>query len=84
VYAYSSAARLLSRLTVSREYDNCDYSGAADEQRWHAIGRVREAILLVAHVYWEEQPNGEEAIRIISAREANSRERRSYLEQAVE
>lgn len=54
------------------------------EQRWHAIDGVRKAVLLVVHVYLEEEPNGEEAIRIISAREANPRERRIYLEQATE
>jgi uncharacterized DUF497 family protein len=51
------------------------------EQRWHGIGAVRKAVLLVAHVYREEEPNGEEVIRIISAREADPRERRIYLEQ---
>jgi uncharacterized protein len=54
------------------------------EQRWHAIGAVRKAVLLVVHVYREENPNGEEVIRIVSAREADSRERRVYLEQALE
>ena len=38
------------------------------EQRWHAIGAVRKAVLLVVHVYREENQNGEEVIRIISAR----------------
>jgi uncharacterized DUF497 family protein len=67
------------------------------EQRWHAIGAVRKSVLLVVHVYLqeddkeEESPNGdnnnndeseEEIIRIISAREADPRERRIYLEQA--
>jgi uncharacterized DUF497 family protein len=52
------------------------------ELRWHAIGAVRKAVLLVAHVYREEDQNGEEIIRIISAREADPRERRIYLEQA--
>ena len=54
------------------------------EQRWHAIGSVLElpAVLLVVHVYREDKPNGEEIIRIISAREANERERRVYLDQA--
>ena len=52
------------------------------EQRWHGIGAVRKAVLLVVHVYLEENPNGEEVIRIISAREADPRERRVYLEQA--
>jgi uncharacterized protein len=55
------------------------------EQRWHGIGAVGKAVLLVVHVYREENPNGEEeeeVIRIISAREADPRERRIYLEQA--
>jgi uncharacterized protein len=51
------------------------------EQRWHGIGAVRKAVLLVVHVYREENPNGEEIIRSISAREADPRERRIYLEQ---
>jgi uncharacterized DUF497 family protein len=52
------------------------------EQRWHGIGAVRKAVLLVVHVYREESANGEEIIRIVSAREADPRERRIYLEQA--
>ena len=53
-----------------------------EEQRWHAIGAVSKLVLLVVHVYRQEESNGEETIRIISAREANTRERRIYLEQA--
>jgi uncharacterized protein len=53
------------------------------EQRWHAIGSALGAVLLVVHVYSVEDPNDEEEnIRIISAREANKRERRIYLQQA--
>jgi len=29
------------------------------EQRWHGLGAVREAVLLVVHLYREENPNGE-------------------------
>ena len=59
-----------------------------DEQRWHAIGRVQieagvGAVLLVVHVYREDY-RGEEIIRIISAREANKRERRIYLQKTSE
>jgi uncharacterized protein len=53
------------------------------EQRWHAIGGVSGAVLLVVHVYREDK-YGEEIIRIISAREANQRERRIYVQQAAE
>jgi uncharacterized DUF497 family protein len=53
------------------------------EQRWHAIGAVEKAVLLVVHVYRMETEHGEEeTIRIISAREANKRERRIYIQQA--
>ena len=52
------------------------------ESRWHAIGAVSEAILLVVHVYWEND-DGEEIIRIISARQANQRERGIYFQQAA-
>src|SRR5713226_8426941 len=56
----------------------------AGEQRWHAIGAVEGAVLLVVHVYRMEEENGEEeTIRIISAREANERERRIYVQQAA-
>lgn len=54
------------------------------EQRWHAIGAVSGALLLVAHVYREDKIYGEEIIRIIPAREANQRERRIYIQQGAE
>ena len=54
------------------------------EQRWHAIGAVASALLLVIHTYDEDSEDGEEIIRIISAREANQRERRIYFQQASE
>src|SRR5215831_5761525 len=54
------------------------------EQRWHAIGRVEGlAIYTVVHVYREGKPDDEEIIRIVSAREADQRERRRYLQQAA-
>ena len=57
----------------------------AGEQRWLAIGAVQGALLLVVHVYRMEDENGEEeTIRIISAREANQRERRIYVQQTAE
>jgi uncharacterized DUF497 family protein len=41
-------------------------------------------VLLVVHAYRMENDNGEEEIiRIISAREANQRERRVYLRQSA-
>lgn len=50
------------------------------EPRWQAIGRVAEQVLLlVAHAY--EEDDGEETIRIISARRATTEEREAYLRQ---
>ena len=54
------------------------------ERRWHVIGAVSAALLLVVHEYREDNVNGEEIIRIISAREANRRERRIYIQQAAQ
>ena len=46
---------------------------------------VEGAVLLVVHAYRMDNKNGEEeTIRIISAREANKRERRIYVQQAAE
>src|SRR6266542_3768270 len=55
------------------------------EQRWHAIGTARierdvSVVLLVVHVYREET-DGEEIIRIISARKAEKNDIRRYQEQ---
>ena len=47
------------------------------EERWQAIGRIREVLIFVAYVL-EESENGEEIIRIITARKATSNEARRY------
>lgn len=54
------------------------------EQRWLAIGAVSVALVLVVHTCREDDENGEEIIRIISARAANQRERRVYFRQAAQ
>lgn len=49
------------------------------EQRWQTIGLVHGVVLLlVAHTYTEA--DGQETIRIISARKADKAERRIYAE----
>ena len=49
------------------------------EERWQTLGLAGGiAVLIVAHTVGEE--DGEEVIRIISARKATSRERRRYDE----
>jgi uncharacterized protein len=65
--------------------DRVDENG---EQRWHAIGAViprpgTRAVLLVVHVYREDH-NGEEIIRIISARRVGPDDVRGYQEQTVD
>ncbi|HEX4004868.1 MAG TPA: BrnT family toxin [Acidobacteriaceae bacterium] len=62
--------------------DRTDETG---EQRWHAIGSVPVesayvAVLLVVHAYREDN-DGEEIVRIISARETEKHELRRYQEQ---
>jgi hypothetical protein len=67
------------------EVDRIDEAG---EQRWHALGSVcirpgTAAVLLVVHAYREDD-DGEETIRIISARRAGKNDVRRYQEQAVD
>src|SRR5262249_9726057 len=48
-------------------------------QRWHLIGSIEEVLLVVVvHTYRES--DGDEVIRIISARQATRRERRLYVQ----
>ena len=50
-----------------------------DEERWITVGAIGPgSILLVVHTFYEEQ--GEEVIRVISARAAESHERKAYEE----
>ena len=47
------------------------------EERWITLGSTKEdKILVVANMFFDE--NGEEIIRIISARKANQKERKFY------
>ncbi|MCF6205886.1 MAG: BrnT family toxin [Sulfurovum sp.] len=47
------------------------------EERWITLGQTsKHKILVVANMFFDE--NGEEIIRIISARKANQEERRFY------
>jgi uncharacterized DUF497 family protein len=67
------------------EPDSVDEMG---EQRWHVLGGVSIDpgswdLLMVVHVYREDE-NGEEIIRIISARWAGKNEFRRYQEQAMD
>ncbi|PYT52403.1 MAG: hypothetical protein DMG46_27075 [Acidobacteria bacterium] len=56
----------------------CDYSSDYEE-RWITVGAIESgSILLVVHTFYEK--HNEEVIRIISARAAESQERRAYEE----
>ena len=65
-----------------------DRIDAAGEQRWHAIGKAQieadaVAVLLVVHTYQEDM-NGEEITRVISARAAEKHDIRRYQEQEMD
>jgi uncharacterized DUF497 family protein len=65
-----------------------DRVDGAGEQRWHAIGAVSVEpgigdLLLVVHVYREDE-DGEEIIRIVSARRADKNDYRRYQEQEMD
>jgi uncharacterized protein len=56
-----------------------------DEERWRTIGSPsaeRNVVLFVVHTRPEEDEEGEEVGRIISARKATRHERRTYEEGA--
>jgi uncharacterized protein len=73
-FGFRIAARVFGDPNMVLMEDRVDEEG---EQRWHALGMVGGRFLLVVHVYMETE-NGEEIVRIISAREANKREGRVY------
>jgi uncharacterized DUF497 family protein len=79
--AFSLAARVFADESRILEKDRIDEE--TGEQRWHAIGRVGgAATYIVVHVYRGEKDE-EEIVRIVSARDANQRERRRYFQQAA-
>ena len=50
---------------------------ADGEERWQTIGSVGGLIVLVAHLWWDDE-DGEDVIRIISVRKASSAEKKGY------
>jgi uncharacterized DUF497 family protein len=77
---------------LALEDENClvrqDRVDETGEQRWHALGAARlgsgfETVLFVVHVY-KEQIDGEEVVRIISARRAEKHEVKRYQEQEMD
>ena len=74
---FLTAALVFADPHLRMRQDHVDESG---ELRWHAIGTAggSKPLLVVVHVY-RETSDGEEIIRIISARKASARESRDYL-----
>ena len=77
---------------LALEDENClvrpDRIDEAGEQRWHAIGAAKlsadiRAVLFVVHVYREEV-DGQEIVRIISARRADKHDVKRYQEQEMD
>lgn len=50
------------------------------EERWRAVGHVMNHFLIVVVHCYRSDENGDEIVRIISARVATSHERRAYEE----
>ena len=75
---FATAALVFSDPHLALGADRTDDRG---EQRWHALGLAGglEPLLIVIHVY-REANDGEEIIRIISARKASTRESRAYFQ----
>jgi uncharacterized protein len=48
------------------------------EERWQTLGSISGVVLIVAHAWRDE--DGDEVIRLISARKATPGERRAYAE----
>ena len=77
-YAKHKVSFELARLVFDDPLHLVKFDRVVDgEERWHAMGNVMSRqILVVAHTY--RNHNGDEFIRIISARRASSHERRQY------
>jgi uncharacterized DUF497 family protein len=71
--SFEAAARVFEDRGVVSYRDRT----VGSEERWHAIGNAG-GIALVLVVHTTEEKNGEEEIRIISARKASPRERALY------
>jgi uncharacterized DUF497 family protein len=58
-----------------------DEKHSSEEDRWASMGMsITGRILVVIHSWPEADESGEEVVRIISARRANSPERTTYME----
>ena len=79
------AAHGLSFETAERVFDDPFHASKPDlhpdGDRWHTVGLVGSALLLVVHTWPQSEGEEDEPVgRIISARKATPRERRAYEE----
>ena len=66
-----------SRVFLDKDHLSELESHVGNEERWQTTGQVDVALyVVVIHTDWED--NGDEIIRIISARRATPRERKKY------
>jgi uncharacterized DUF497 family protein len=75
-FDFAHAARIFEGRTVEVLDDRTDYG----EHRWKALGTVDAQVLVV--VYADRQDQTGKVRRIISARVANAKERKSHEEEA--
>jgi len=78
--SFETAIRVFADPFALTEQDRIE----GGEQRWQTLGMVgSHCLLLVAHTFRDEDEGGHsiETIRIISAREADRKERRRYEEE---
>jgi uncharacterized DUF497 family protein len=69
--SFTTAERVFDGPNYVVEFDRIDEEG---RERYHAIGPVQAVLLVVVHIYIGVTQNGEEIVRIISARKASREE----------
>ena len=72
--SFQTARRAFDDPHLVRNFDRA----VGEETRWHTIGMVEGRLLLLI-VHTTQEDNGDEYIRIISARKANRREEATYF-----
>ncbi|MDZ7856719.1 BrnT family toxin [Sphaerotilus sp.] len=72
---FETAVRAFADPFMLTEHDRIEHG----EHRWRSVGMVDgHLILFIAHTVREEEGDGIEVIRIISARKADPKERKRY------
>lgn len=80
--SFEQGASVFDDIGLLLEFDRTEDNG---EERFHATGHdPNGAMLLVVHIYKGRNENGEEKVRIISARKASDSEVGRYFQQAAE